>query len=138
MYVGITADQQQTPPSPTGGVWVAKRRVEVYFYRMSVNLRRRMNRQRMTEDSPQLQPLIGRVIVLDVAAAYVYVGTLREFDHRYLVLADADVHDLRDTTTTRDLYVLEARRHGVNVNRRGVLVNRDQVVSLSALEDVAE
>jgi small nuclear ribonucleoprotein (snRNP)-like protein len=92
----------------------------------------------VTADSPQLSQLIGRAVVLDVAASYVYVGTLREFDHRYLVLADADVHDLRDTTTTRDLYVLEARRHGVNVNRRSVLVNREQVVSLSALNDVAE
>lgn len=92
----------------------------------------------MHDDSPQLEQLLGRAIVLDVQAAYVYVGTLREFDHRYLVLSDADVHDLRDTTTTRDLYVLEARRHGVNVNRRSVLVNRDQVVSLSALEDVTE
>ncbi len=92
----------------------------------------------MNDDSSLLQRLMGRAVVLDVAAHYVYVGTLREYDHRYLFLADADVHDLRDTTTTRDLYVLEARRHGVNVNRRRVLVNRDQVVSLSALEDVEE
>jgi hypothetical protein len=92
----------------------------------------------MSADSTQLQQLVGRVVVLDVQAQYVYVGLLREFDHRYLVLADADVHDLRDTTTTRDLYVLAARRHGVNVNRREVLVNRDQVVSLSALKDVLE
>ena len=76
--------------------------------------------------------------MLDVEAPFVYVGVLAEFDHRYFVLRDADVHDLRDTTTTRDLYVLAARQHGVNVNRRCVLVNRDQVVSLSALDAVAE
>lgn len=92
----------------------------------------------MSAPSPHLQQLIGQVVVLDVQAPFVYVGTLREFDHRYLVLTDADVHDLRDTTTTRDLYVLEARRHGVNVNRRSLLVNRDQVVSLSALDEVRE
>lgn len=89
-------------------------------------------------DSPQLQTLCGRAVVLDMAATFVCVGVLQEFDHRYLVLVDADVHDLRDTTTTRDLYVLAARRHGVNVNRRRVLVSRDQVVSLSALDEVAE
>lgn len=89
-------------------------------------------------ESSQLAALIGRTVVLDVAATYVYVGTLVEYDHRYLVLGDADVHDLRDTTTTRDLYVLAARRHGVNVNRRRVLVSHEQVVSLSAIEDVAE
>ncbi|MFV0444321.1 MAG: hypothetical protein ACK5Q5_12195 [Planctomycetaceae bacterium] len=92
----------------------------------------------MSDVSTLLEQLVGATIVLDVQAPYVYVGTLLEFDHRYLVLTNADVHDLRDTNTTRDLYVLEARRHGVNVNRRKVLVSRDQVVGLSNLKDVAE
>lgn len=91
----------------------------------------------MSSDSPLLEQLVGRGVVLDVAAQYVYVGVLREFDHRYLVLEQVDVHDLRDSTTTRELYVLESKRHGVNANRRRVLVSRDQVVSLSALDDVA-
>lgn len=89
-------------------------------------------------DSPLLQQLLGQPVVLDAVATYVYVGTLAEFDHRYLVLTDVDVHDLRDTTTTRELYVLAAKRHGVNVSRRRAYVNRDQVASLSRLEDVAE
>ena len=92
----------------------------------------------MADWSPNLEQLVGREVVLDVVAPYVYVGTLVSFDHRYLALANADVHDLRDTATTRDLYVLEARRHGTNSNRRRVLVSREQVVSLSAIDDVAE
>jgi small nuclear ribonucleoprotein (snRNP)-like protein len=92
----------------------------------------------MQPDSSQLQNLVGRPVVLDVQSPFVYVGTLLSFDHRYLMLVDADVHDLRDTATKRDMYVLAARRHGVNVNRRSVLVSRDQVVSLSALDDVTE
>lgn len=90
----------------------------------------------MTDDSPQLQELAGQCVVLDLQAPFVIVGTLIGADHRYLHLAEADVHDLRDTATTRDLYVLEVRRHGVNPNRRSVLVTRDQVVSLSALQEV--
>ena len=90
----------------------------------------------MIDDSPQLQTLLGQCVVLDLQAQFVIVGTLTGTDHRYLCLADVDVHDLRDTATTRDLYVLEVRRHGVNPNRRSVLVSRDQVVSLSALSDV--
>lgn len=92
----------------------------------------------MNDVSSELEQLVGRVVALDVTAPYVYVGTLQGYDHRYLVLTDADVHDLRDTSTTRDLYVLAAKRHGVNMNRRRVLVSHDQVVSLSALDDVAE
>ncbi|MBW3541889.1 MAG: hypothetical protein KY476_16595 [Planctomycetes bacterium] len=82
------------------------------------------------------ETLLGRVVVLDLNAPYVIVGTLRGGDHRYLILQDADVHDLRDTTSTRELYVLDARRHGVSTNRREVYVRRDEIVSLSALDDV--
>ncbi|MEW4527529.1 hypothetical protein [Maioricimonas sp. JC845] len=88
-------------------------------------------------DSPEdLSPLMGQNVVLDVVAQYVYIGRLAGSDHKYLVLEEADVHDLRDTTTTRELYVLDSRRHGVSVNRQRVLVSRDQIVSLSALDDV--
>ncbi|TWU06708.1 hypothetical protein CA54_51070 [Symmachiella macrocystis] len=80
--------------------------------------------------------LMGREIVIDVSSSYVYAGTLVEQDHRYLVLESADVHDLRDTATTRELYVLDTRRHGIRANRQRVLVRRAEIVSLSALEDV--
>jgi hypothetical protein len=78
----------------------------------------------------------GKTVVLDMESTYVIIGVLRQANDRCLYLADADVHDLRDTSTTRDLYVIDARRHGVNVNRKEVIVQRAQVVSLSLLEDV--
>ena len=46
------------------------------------------------------------------------------------------VHDLRDTKTTRELYVLDSRRYGIRSNRDRVLVRLDEVVSQSALTDV--
>jgi hypothetical protein len=85
-----------------------------------------------------LQPLLGRHVVIDVSSLYIFIGTLAGADHRYLILDDADVHDLRDSKTTRELYVLDCKRHGIGANRRRVLVRRDEVVSLSALEDVVE
>ncbi len=85
-----------------------------------------------------LEKLIGQPVVFDVASQYVYVGTLSEIDHQYLILTDADVHDLRDTTTTRELYVLDSKRHGLSVNRKRVFVSRHEIVSLSALADVVE
>ena len=88
--------------------------------------------------SPALQRLIGQPVVLDVTSPYVYLGTLAEVDHKYLILTDADVHDLRDTKTTRELYVLDSKRHGISANRSRVLVSRDEIVSLSALADVVE
>ncbi|MGH7127858.1 MAG: hypothetical protein ACREJB_13495 [Planctomycetaceae bacterium] len=87
-------------------------------------------------DTDRLETYRGREVVLDSAGPFVYAGTLADFDAHYLVLTDADVHDLRDTTTTREVYVLELKRHGIPANRRRVLVRREDVLSLSALEDV--
>lgn len=89
-------------------------------------------------DSDSLTALRNREVVLDLASPYVVIGTLAGEDHRYLILDEADVHDLRDSTTTRELYVLESRRHGIRANRRRVLVNRNDVVSISALDEVIE
>ena len=87
---------------------------------------------------PAIEELLGRVVVLDVSSPYVYVGTLTGHDPLYLVLQDADVHDLRDTKTNREIYVLDSKRHGVRANRSRVLVRRHEVVSLSALDDVLD
>ncbi|MFH5805496.1 hypothetical protein [Alienimonas sp. DA493] len=83
-----------------------------------------------------LESLRGEAVVLDLAAPWVYLGTLKSWDAVHLVLAEADAHDLRDTATTREMYVLEAARHGVAPNRKRALVRRDAVVGLSRLRDV--
>jgi hypothetical protein len=85
---------------------------------------------------PSLSEFIGQTVVLDMATPFVHIGVLTGEDGRYLILEDADVHDLRDSSTTRELYVLDCRRHGIGVNRRRVYVQKDQIVSLSRLEDV--
>lgn len=87
-------------------------------------------------ESPALEALIGQEVVLDMQGLYVYLGTLAGFDHRYCILENCDVHDLRETTTTRELYVYESRLHGIRPNRKQVLVSREQIVSLSPLKDV--
>ncbi len=92
----------------------------------------------MADLNAALAELQSRVVVIDVEAPYVYIGMLAELDTQHLVLENADVHDLRDAATTRELYVLETRLHGVRANRQKVLVRRDQVLSISALDDVIE
>lgn len=79
-----------------------------------------------------------RVVVLDLASQYVVIGTLVGQDQRYLILDDADVHDLRDSPTTRELYVVDTKRHGLGPNRRRVLISRSEVVGISALDDVID
>jgi hypothetical protein len=81
---------------------------------------------------------VGEQVVLDMIGPYVYVGLLAGEDTHYLLLEEADVHDLRDSSTTREQYVLDCRRHGVGANRHRVWVQKNQVVSLSRLEDVIQ
>lgn len=85
---------------------------------------------------PDVESLIGREVVLDASSMFVYVGTLTRIDDRTIILEDADVHDLRDTNTTREMYVIDASRHGVQANRKIVYVRADEIVSISPLDDV--
>jgi hypothetical protein len=89
-------------------------------------------------DDPVWSELLGRILVLDLASPYVIVGTLAGVTTGFLTLDDADVHDLRDSKTTRELYVLDTRRHGVRCNRKRVSVSHREVVSVSRLDDVVE
>ena len=79
---------------------------------------------------------IGQEIVLDLASTFVCVGRLIKLERDFALLEEADVHDLRDTTATREQYVLDCRRHGITPNRRFAWVSLKEVVSLSRLADV--
>ncbi|RMG40068.1 MAG: hypothetical protein D6725_04190 [Planctomycetota bacterium] len=92
----------------------------------------------MTGSPEVFAELIGRNVVVDAASQYVYVGRLTRVEEQFLLLEDADVHDLRDTSTTRELYVLDSKRHGIRANRRRVWIRRDELVSISLLDDVME
>ncbi|MGE5192170.1 MAG: hypothetical protein ACM3U2_06665 [Deltaproteobacteria bacterium] len=90
----------------------------------------------MDPSKSEFEKLVGREVVIDVVSQYAYLGKLAGYDEKYLVLEQADVHDLRDTTTTRELYVIDSKRLGIRANRERVLVRIGEIVSLSALDDV--
>ena len=90
----------------------------------------------MSNGTELLDSLGNQTVVIDVSSEYVILGTLAGHSEFYLKLVDADVHDLRDTTTTRELYVVEAKQLGVRANRKQVWIRREQIVCVSALDDV--
>jgi len=90
----------------------------------------------MPSERDELAPLMGRVVIVDTATRYVYVGTLKDVGEHYLILADVDVHDTAEGRADKDLYAVEIRRSGVQPNRREAYVRKAQVASLSKLEDV--
>jgi hypothetical protein len=85
-----------------------------------------------------LQELLGAVVVVDLRSPFVCLGTLKGAHGDFLELCNADFHDLRDTLTSRENYVAEARATGVKRNRKRVLILRAEVVAISALHDVVD
>ena len=79
---------------------------------------------------------MGEVVVVDCASPFVGVGTLAAATRDYVELHDADMHDLRDTGTSRELYVVKTARHGVANNREVLLLRLADIVGMSRLADV--
>lgn len=90
----------------------------------------------MAKPTTDLGELIGEVVVMDLSSPFVFVGRLIAVQVDYLVLEEADAHDLRDTATTREKYIRESRLHGVTPNRRKVWVSRRELIGISRLQDV--
>ena len=85
-----------------------------------------------------LEEMIGQKVVVDLRSEYVCLGTLTRADDHYLELKNADLHDLRDTDTTRELYVIDSRDTGVKRNRRRLLLVRTDIVAIARLDDVVD
>jgi small nuclear ribonucleoprotein (snRNP)-like protein len=83
-----------------------------------------------------LDELLDAKVVVDMVSPYVCLGKLTRYDEHYLELKNADLHDLRDTETTRELYIADSVATGIKRNRKRVLIRRSEVVAVSMLEDV--
>lgn len=91
-----------------------------------------------TSGAMMLDEFLDSKVVVDLASMYVCLGRLVRYDDHFLELKNADLHDLRDTETTRELYVADSVATGVKRNRKRVLVRRSEVVAISLLEDVVD
>jgi small nuclear ribonucleoprotein (snRNP)-like protein len=89
------------------------------------------------EPSPYLTALLGQAVVVDLKSSYVCLGTLAGSDAQFLELLDADLHDFRDSTATREIYVYDSVRFGIRRNRSRVLIRQDDVVAITRFPDIA-
>ena len=85
-----------------------------------------------------LEELVGQKVVVDLRSPFVCLGILERVDELFLVLRNADLHDLRDTDTNRELYVAESVATGIKRNRKRVLLVRADMVAIARLEDVVD
>jgi hypothetical protein len=85
-----------------------------------------------------LEELIGEKVVIDLRSTYVCLGTLKKIEPDYLELSNADLHDLRDTETTRENYIAKAMATGIQRNRKKLWLMRAEIIAIARLEDVVE
>ncbi len=83
-----------------------------------------------------LKKFLKKKIVIDTRSSWIYIGTLKNIGTDSLELTDVDVHDNKDTHTTKEIYLLDTRKTGIKSNRNSVHINLDYIVSYSLLEDV--
>jgi hypothetical protein len=83
-----------------------------------------------------LDEFLNCKVVLDLSSTYVCLGKFVRYDEHFVELKNADIHDLRDTDTTRELYIADSVATGIKRNRKRLLVRRSEVVAISRLEDV--
>jgi hypothetical protein len=84
----------------------------------------------------RLSDWIGEIVVIDCSHPYVAIGTLHFVGEDFLELVQADMHDLRDSTTSREIYLVKVIRHGLFPNRRSLVFRMEHVVGVSTLEEV--
>ena len=89
------------------------------------------------ELSPLLESLLGKIIIVDLISSYVCLGTFVACDAQFLKLHDADLHDFRDSTATREVYIHDSVRLGIRRNRDRVLIRRAEIVAITMFDDVA-
>lgn len=91
-----------------------------------------------TDNLERLTQLVGQILVVDHRSTYVCLGRLVGFDREFLELADADLHDFRDSAATREVYVYDSARLGIRRNRARVLVRLADVVAVTRFDDILE
>lgn len=84
-----------------------------------------------------LDEFLNEKVVIDLKSPFVCLGTLARFDDQFIELKGADLHDLRDTKTSRENYVAASVVTGIKRNRKRVLLVRADVVAVSRLGDVS-
>jgi len=84
------------------------------------------------------EELVGQVVVVDTDSMFVYIGTLKEVDDQFVTLVNVDAHDVREAKSTKEQYVIDTKKYGVNPNRKEARVRKAVVVSVSKLSDIVE
>ena len=85
-----------------------------------------------------LKKYLNKNVVLDTDSHWLYIGTLKAIEKDCYLVENVDAHDLRETTTSRDNYLIGVKNHGLVINRKEAKVIKEKVIGVSRLEDILE
>ena len=83
-----------------------------------------------------LPELLGSLVVVDLAGPFLCLGVLEAANFGFLTLSEADFHDLRDSKSTREAYVIDSKRVGIRRNRAKILIKLSEVVAITKFDDI--
>jgi hypothetical protein len=89
-------------------------------------------------DAKMFAEFVGQNVVLDLRSQYVCLGKLVQFDDQAVRLVDADMHDLRDSDTTRENYIAASLSSGIKRNRKSLSIACSDIVGISLLTEVVD
>ena len=85
-----------------------------------------------------LSEYVSKIVVVDTDADIIYIGTLVDITETAVTMMEVDVHSMRDSVGTREVYIMETATYGVRANRKRISLMRSRVMSVSLLDDVTK
>ena len=86
----------------------------------------------------ELEAFLNEPVIIDTKSSYLFIGTLQKIGDFFLTMVDVDVHDQNDFNKTKEIYVMEAAKYGIKVNRKSVNIVKTEMISISLLSDVVK
>ena len=87
-------------------------------------------------DNEGWQALIGQIVVVDTDSRFVYLGTMDRVEEHFVILKNVDAHERGESPSTKEQYIMDAKKFGVTPNRKEVSIRKALVVSVSRLDDI--
>jgi len=82
--------------------------------------------------------MLNETVVVDTDSEWIYIGILKNIGSDALQLTDADAHSGSDSSSTKEMYIYETKRNGLQINRHEVFIKLSRVVSISPLAAVRQ
>ncbi len=79
---------------------------------------------------------INKQVVVDAEGPFVYIGRMRKVSSDFLELEEVDVHDINDSSSTKEIYLRQALETGIRPNRENCRIARARVISISLYKDI--